>query len=76
MTIDSLEEENMEKLLKEKNIKLQEYKKLNKTTIEDMWLNDLDKFEVEYDKYRAEREDRLIGTKNKKTTKKKKKVKA
>jgi len=76
MTIDSLEEENMEKLLKEKDIKFEEYKKLNKTTIEKMWLNDLDKFEVEYDKYRAEREDRLIGTKKKKTTKKKKKVKA
>jgi len=76
MTIDSLEEENMEKLLKEKDIRLEEYKQLNKTSIETMWLKDLDKFEDQYDKYCIEREDRLIGKKSKKKTKKKKKVKA
>ena len=34
MTIDSLEEENIAKLLKDRDIKLAEYKKLNKTSIE------------------------------------------
>ena len=75
MTIDSLEEENITKLLKEKDIKLEEYKQLNKTSIEQLWLTDLGKFEVEYDKYCIARKDRLVGTKKKIKTKKKKKVK-
>jgi len=72
MTIDSLEEENIAKLLKDKEIKMMEYKELNKTTIEQLWLNDLEKFEDEYDKYCIARKDRLIGTGKKKKAKKKK----
>ena len=37
---------------------LEEYKKLNKTSIEKMWLTDLDNFEAEYDKYCIARKDR------------------
>ena len=77
MTIDSLEEENIAKLLKDKETKLQEYKKLNKTSIQELWLDDLNEFEKVYDKYCVERRDRLVGDgKSKKKKKKKKKVKA
>ena len=72
MTIDSVEEENMAKLLKDRDLKLEEYKKLNKTSIEKMWLTDLDRFEAEYDKYCIARKDRLVGTKKKRKVKKKK----
>ena len=70
MTIDSLEEENMAKLLKDKDIKLEEYKKLNKTSIQELWLEDLDQFENVYKKYCVERKDRLVGSKSKKKKKK------
>ena len=75
MTIDSLEEENIAKLLKDKEIKLEEYKKLNKTSIQELWLEDLEQFEKGYDKYCVERKDRLVGD-GKSKKKKKKKVKA
>ena len=62
MTIDSLEEENIAKLIKEKEINCRlEYKKLNKTSIQELWLEDLDEFEKVYDKYCIERRDRLVG---------------
>lgn len=76
MTIDSVEEENMEKLLKEREVKLEEYKKLNKTSIQELWLEDLDNFEKEYKKYCVARNERLIGTTKKKRKVKKKKTKA
>ena len=76
MTIDSVEEENMAKLLKDRDLKLEEHKILNKTSIEKMWLTDLDRFEAEYDKYCIARKDRLVGTKKKRKVKKKKKTKA
>ena len=76
MTIDSVEEENMEKLLKEREFKLEEYKKLKKTSIQELWLGDLDNFEKEYAKYCVARNDRLIGTTKKKRKEKKKKTKA
>ena len=76
MTIDSLEEENIAKLMKDKEIKLEEYKKLNKTSIQELWLEDLEQFEKGYDKYCIERKDRLVGDGKSKKKKKKKKVKA
>ena len=76
MTIDSLEEENIAKLIKDKEIKLQEYK-VKQNVHTELWLEDLDEFEKVYDKYCIERRDRLVGDgKSKKKTKKKKKVKA
>ena len=76
MTIASVDEENMENLLKAREVKLEEYKKLNKTSIQELWLEDLDNFEKEYKKYCVARNERLIGTTKKKRKVKKKKTKA
>ena len=48
-----------------------EYSKIKKKTLENLWLEDLDNLEKEYEKYRLQRIDRVLG----KPTKKKKKTK-
>ena len=53
MTIDSVEEENYEKLLKLKGEKETELNKIKETTIEDMWLSELKTLEKEYEMIRA-----------------------
>ena len=45
MTMDSVSHENVEKLLKDKEEKENLLKKIEKTTIEKMWLNDLQELE-------------------------------
>ena len=73
MPIDSVEEENFEKLLKQKNEKESELETIKKTTIEEMWINELDILSSEYKKYQIDRELRATGdTKKKKKIKKKK----
>ena len=74
--------EKVEELLKQKEMKEKELEELKKTTIETLWIKDLDNFLEELDKYeQQEEEDRLIAeklNKNKdgKVEKKKKRKKA
>lgn len=75
MNIDSVIEENIEKLLKEKGEKETEYKKLESMTVVDMWLNELDDLNCSLDKYRMERENRQSGNKVMKVKKMKIKLK-
>ena len=77
MAIDSVEEENYEKLLKQKGEKESELEKIKVTTIEQMWLGELKLLEKEYVKYQTNRIGRSkgVGAKlkiKKKNTKKKK----
>lgn len=76
MTIDSVEEENYEKLLKLKGEKETELNKIKETTIEDMWLSELKTLEKEYARYKNDRIVRAkgIGAKIKKKKIKKKKT--
>ena len=79
MTIDSVEEENYEKLLKLKGEKDAELEKIKVTTIEQMWLGELKILEKEYARYKNDRivRSKGVGAKiKKKKIKKKKKVKA
>ena len=78
MTIDSVEEENYDKLLKQKGEKEGELEKIKVTTIEQMWLSELKDLEKEYNKYQTDRIGRSkgVGAKikiKKKNIKKKKK---
>ena len=73
MTFDQLEEENIEKLLKECKQKQIEFDILSGKTIEDLWLHDLKEFDKEYKKYKVDRKGRLLGVKVKKVKKKSKK---
>ena len=50
MTIDSVEEENFEKLLKQKGEKESEFELIKKTSIEEMWIKELDNLNKEYKK--------------------------
>ena len=77
MTIDSVEEENYEKLLKLKAERESELEKIKITTIEDMWLEELSVLEKEYTRYKNDRVVRAkgIGAKIKKKIKKKSKKK-
>ena len=75
MTIDSVEEENFEKLLKIKGEKKIELEIIKKTTIEEMWIKELDNLSQCYKKYQTDRENRskglIIKNKIKKKSKKK-----
>ena len=74
MTIDSVEEENYEKLMKECEEKLKQLEILKKRTIENMWLEEISDLEKQYIKYKRERNDRLTGGSIKKMKIKKKKI--
>jgi DNA topoisomerase-2 len=56
MPMDSVSEENVEKLLKEHHAKQDELERINSTTIETMWLSELEILEHEYQEYQKERE--------------------
>ena len=56
MPMDSVSEENVEKLLKEHHEKQDELERINSTTIETMWLSELEILEHEYQEYQKERE--------------------
>ena len=66
MPMDSMIEENVERLNKEQGDKQTELTRIQSTSESDMWLSDLDKLEAEYTKYI---ERRYIET-SQKTTKK------
>ena len=74
MTIDSVEEENYEKLLKQKGEKEAELEKIKVTTIEQMWLGELKTLEKEYSRYKNDRIVRSKGVGAKIKKKKKKKI--
>ena len=75
MPIDSVEEENYNKLLAQKGQKEDELEKIKKKTIEQMWLKELNVLEKQYSKYKNDRIVRAkgIGAKIKKKKKQKKK---
>ena len=54
--MDSVSEENVEKLLKEHHAKQDELERIKETTIEKMWLSELTILEHEYQEYQKERE--------------------
>jgi DNA topoisomerase-2 len=61
MPMDSVSEENVEKLLKEHHDKQDELQRIKSTTIQQMWLSELDILENEYQEYQKEREHAQIG---------------
>ena len=69
MPIDSVMEENYLKLMKEMEDKKLELETLEKTTIEDMWYNELEELEKEYLKYQNDRRVRQSGGKKHKKKK-------
>ena len=73
MPIDSVEEENVQKLLTEYGNKQQELELLNSKSIENMWLEELHELSQQYNIYRNARIRRASGTSDKK--KKMKKIK-
>ena len=73
MTIDSVEEENYEKLMKECEEKAKQLDILKEKTIENMWLEEISVLEKQYVKYKKERNDRLTGGSIKKVRLKKSK---
>ena len=63
MRIEQVEEENMDKLLKEKDEKMKDLEILKNTTIETMWLSELNELIVNFKKYRLQRKARQMGVK-------------
>ena len=72
MSMDSVTEENVDKLFKECGNKEAELEIVKKTTIQQMWIGELDKLQKEYLEYREDRERLMTGeAKPKKVIKKK-----
>jgi DNA topoisomerase-2 len=61
MPMDSVSEENVEKLMKEHHEKQDELERIKSTTIQQMWLSELEILENEYQEYQKEREQAQIG---------------
>jgi len=76
MPMDSVTEENVTSIMKEKETTETELDTLKKTTVEKMWLGELNTLEKEYAKYKTKREKIQIGegTKSKSQSATKKKV--
>ena len=76
MPMDSVTQEHVDHLLKEKEKMEKEYETLKSTTLEQMWKRELEDFEKEYKKYREKRQKIQTSTekavKTKKIVKKKK----
>ena len=51
LPMDSVSEENVKKLLNEKERKEKELSELSSKTVEQMWMKDLEELEVEYNKF-------------------------
>lgn len=75
MPMDSVSEENIEKLLNEHQTKKEELDRVKETSVQTMWLNELEGLEQEYMLYKAERAQSQVGDNNKKILSKKKVVK-
>jgi DNA topoisomerase-2 len=76
MPMDSVTQENVANIMKEKENTEDELKILKATTLEKMWLNELDILETQYDVYKKQRETLQIGGNNKDNNKKQKIVKS
>ena len=63
MPMDSVSEENIEKINMEYHNKLDELNRIKATTIQQMWLSELELLEQEYVIYQVERERALMGDK-------------
>jgi DNA topoisomerase-2 len=75
MPMDSVSEENVEKLQNEHQIKEDELERIKATTIEQMWLSELEILENEYQEYVKEKMQLQLGdTKKKNVVKSAKKV--
>ena len=61
MPMDSVSEENVEKLVNEHEAKLDELERIKSTTIEQMWLSELDILENEYREYQKDRAQAHLG---------------
>ena len=71
MTIDSVEEENVAKLIAEKEKKQKELDIVKKKTIEQMWTEEIDTLNIQYEKYQKIRKSKLYGDTTKVTKVKK-----
>jgi hypothetical protein len=70
MSMDSVTEENVEKLFKERGNKEAELEIVKGKTIQQMWIEELDQLQKEYAEYREDRERLMTGeTKPKKVKK-------
>ena len=78
MPMDSVTEENVEQIMKEKSDTEHALDVLKKTTVEKMWLKELDHLNNEYTKYKTKREKLQLGEQktSSKTTKTTKVVKS
>lgn len=74
MPMDSVSEENVAKLNKEHEDKLDELERIKETSIQDMWLQDLEHLEIEYQKYKEERTCKQTGKEKDGQQKKKKMI--
>ena len=72
MPIDSVEEENFSKLMKERDEKQTELDIIKSKPIESMWLAELTILKTNYKRYKRERNDRQSGTSSRKIKIKKK----
>jgi len=72
MRIEQVEEENMNKLLQEKDEKMKDLEILKNTTIETMWLSELDELNTMFNKYKLQRKARQMGKKIRKVKNKEK----
>jgi DNA topoisomerase-2 len=61
MPMDSVTEENVDKLLREQENKLVELENIKNTTIYNMWLNELENLKQEYLEYKENRERLMNG---------------
>ena len=68
MPMDSVTQENVNKLMKERGDKEAELEQIKNTTIQQMWLNELDVLKVHYEKYVEERTISMSGESKKKKT--------
>jgi DNA topoisomerase II len=55
MAMNSVSQEHVDKLIKEKGDNELELQHLQNTTVQKMWLNELENFEVQYNKYKLKR---------------------
>ena len=73
MPMDSVSQENVDKLLKDHENKQSELDKIQKQTIENMWLTDLNELKKQYKEFLEEEfvnEEKTVTKPNKKSTKK------
>jgi DNA topoisomerase-2 len=68
MPMDSVTQENVDQILKEKENAEKEHEILLGTQVENMWLNDLAAFDTEYQKYKRLRNEQYEKGESKKTT--------